>query len=375
MKKAKLPTGLFRRKRRDGTLSDVIWCWYYTKGRSQPERESTGTSDVDEAKRFRAARMAEHPTLRAQRLMRQKVTTADALALYETDAADHARKAHVGRLAALRDALGATPLADLTRAGLDDLCRTWRTTGVAYAKRDTKRHRLRPVTGATCNRLMATLKRARSLAMDKLGIELPRLTFPRFPEEPAGRYVSPADFYSILPRVPHPTKRAFIELLYLLGIRPGQLKSTETSNVRVEKGTPIALAYKPAQVKQRIPHEVPLVGRAQEVVAELWKARKLGCRLLFHVGGKPLRELKSEWRHAVEAAGLVAGRKAGGIVLYNLRHSCLTNLAEAGVPDTTARAISGHKTDSAHRRYVITQKTAKVAALVAMSDAVTQARQ
>jgi len=98
---------------------------------------------------------------------------------------------------------------------------------------------------------------------------------------------------------------------------------------------------------------------------------------LFHVNGKPLRELKTEWHQAVEASGiegLKAGRKAGGIVLYNLRHSCLTNLAAAGVPDSTARAISGHKTDSAHRRYVITQASAKAAALAAMTEAVTQAR-
>ena len=127
----------------------------------------------------------------------------------------------------------------------------------------------------------------------------------------------------------------------------------------LEKGRPVALVYRPAQVKQRTPHEVPLVGRAQEVVAELWKARQLGCRLLFHVNGKPLRELKSEWRKACEAAGLT-----------NLRHPCLTNLAAAGVPDSTARAISGHKTDSAHKRYVITQAAAKSAALTAMSEAV-----
>jgi integrase len=133
---------------------------------------------------------------------------------------------------------------------------------------------------------MATLIRARALAMEKLNVDLPRLTFPKFREEPAGRYVAPADVYAILPHITHPTKRAFIELLYLLGIRPGQLKSTETSNVRVEKGRAVALVYRPAQVKQRVPHEVPLVGRAQEIVAELWKARQLGCRLLFHVNGK-----------------------------------------------------------------------------------------
>jgi integrase len=337
-------------------------------------RESTGTTDLAEAKRFRAGRLAEHPTERAQRLTRQEVTTADALALYEAEAADHGRKLHTGRLAALRHALGAVVLAEVTRAHLDEMCRTWRTVGVEYPERDEKLHRLRPVSGATCNRMMATLRRARTLAMDKLGVQLPRLTFPRFHEEPAGRYVSPGDFYAILPHIAHPTKRAFVELLYLLGVRPGQLKSTETSNVRLEKGKPVALVYKAAQVKQRVPHEVPLVGRAQEIVQELWKARQLGCRLLFHVEGQPLRQLRTEWGGACEAAGVAAGRKAGGVVLYNLRHSCLTNLAEAGVPDTTARAISGHKTDSAHRRYVITQHTAKAAALAAMTDAVTQAR-
>jgi integrase len=160
----------------------------------------------------------------------------------------------------------------------------------------------------------------------------------------------------------------------LLGIRPGQLKSTETGNVRVEQGQVVALVYRPAQVKQRIPHEVPLVGRAREVVQELWRGRQLGCRLLFHVSGKRLRELKCEWRRACEAGGLVAGRKGGGVVVYNLRHSCLTNLAAAGVPDSTARAISGHKTDTAHRRYVITQEAAKMAALETMTNAVTRAR-
>jgi hypothetical protein len=44
------------------------------------------------------------------------------------------------------------------------------------------------------------------------------------------------------------------------------------------------------------------------------------------------------------------------------------------VPDSTARAISGHKTDSAHRRYVITQNATKAAALAAMMDAMEVAK-
>jgi integrase len=365
----KLPKGLFYRKH-----SQVIWCWYYVKGRAQPLRESTGTTDVDEAARFRLRRLAEHPTARAQRRARDAVTVAQALTLYEAAMKRDGRPVHHGRVRALRAALGTTKLAHLTRDQLDCLCDEWQASGVRYAERNLKLHRVRPITGATCNRLMATLHRARELAMDKLGVDLPRLTFPRFTEKAAGQYVAPADFFAILAHVTHPTKRAFMELLYLLAIRPGQLRGTETSNVRLERGQVVALVYRPTQVKQGIPHEVPLVGRAQALVQELWRSRQLGCRLLFHVNGRPLGELKSEWRRACAAAGLVAGRKHGGIVLYNLRHSCLTNLAEAGVPDSTARAISGHKTDSAHRRYVITQPSAKRAALAAMTKAVETAK-
>jgi integrase len=358
------------RYRRDGTQYPDLWCYYYVRGRQQPFVENTGTSDVDEALRFLHRRQAEHPMARAQRLATKDATVNDALDLYEADMKRNSRRIRDGRVQALRDAIGPLKLRELTRAALNALCDQWQSEGVRYAKRNTKLHRMRPVSGASCNRLMSTLKRARRLTIETLNAELPPLTFPHFPEEPAGRYVSPEEFVAILPHITHPAKRAFVELLYLLGIRPGQLKSTETSNVRIERGRPVALVYRPAQVKQRSPHEVPLVGRAQEVVAELWKARQLGCRMLFHVNGKPLRELKSEWDHACKAAGLIAGRKKGGIVLYNLRHSCLTNLAAAGVPDTTARAISGHKTDSAHRRYVITQNSTKTAALAAMMAAV-----
>jgi hypothetical protein len=45
------------------------------------------------------------------------------------------------------------------------------------------------------------------------------------------------------------------------------------------------------------------------------------------------------------------------------------------VPDTTARAISGHKTGSAHRRYLITQAATKAAARVAIEAAVNRAGQ
>ncbi len=58
---------------------------------------------------------------------------------------------------ALRAALGPVKLADLTRAKLDELCDAWRALGVEYPERNLKLHRLRPITGASCNRLLAVL--------------------------------------------------------------------------------------------------------------------------------------------------------------------------------------------------------------------------
>ncbi len=112
--------------------------------------------------------------------------------------------------------------------------------------------------------------------------------------------------------------------------------------------------------------------RAQAIVQERWNARRLDCPYLFHLDGRPLGALKSEWSRACKQAGMPAGLKAGGYVFHNTRHSCLTNLAANGTPDTVARSISGHRTASVHARYQITQESAKRAALETMSAHVSQ---
>lgn len=125
---------------------------------------------------------------------RETLTVDAALTLYEAGTKRTGCTVHRGRVLALRAALCTMKLAELTRDHLDRLCCEWQAIGVRYAERDVKLHRVRPITGATCNRSMAILRRARELAMDKLGVDLPRLTFPRFTEKAAGQYVSPAEF-------------------------------------------------------------------------------------------------------------------------------------------------------------------------------------
>ena len=89
-------------------------------------------------------------------------------------------------------------------------------------------------------------------------------------------------------------------------------------------------------------------------------------------GNEPVSRLSELGTRFRRAPGF---ERAGHRVLCNLRHSCLTKLADAGVPDTTARAISGHRRDGAHRCHVITQTATKVATLAAMAATVERVRQ
>jgi hypothetical protein len=384
-KPKKLPTGLYFKRRRHG-LSTTLWCWYYVPGSRQPVKESTGTADVDEAKRYRAARLAEHPQARRERKASERATVNDVLDGLEDYYRRHAKALRRSMILGLRERLGHLPMAQLTRKHLDELADEWRARGITYADRDLARTPQHPVEGATVNRAMALLRRARTLAIETRNLTLPRLTFPHFAEPVKGRYIPPGDFYAILAHVPHATKASFMELAYLTGVRKGQLRGTTLRNVRLEHGQVAALVWEAEQVKTRRQHTVPLVDRAQAIVQAQWDGlhapgpkvavlKRSSDTLLFQIDGRPLGDLQSEWDRACRLAGFPVGRKNGGFVFHNTRHSCLTNLAAEGVPDTVARSISGHRTASVHARYQITQESAQRAALAKMTARVQAVRE
>jgi integrase len=328
-------------------------------------KESTGTTDVDAAKRFRSGRLAEHPTVRAQRIASDTVTVGEALALLAADRQKRRKWVQHALVAGLRHAVGHLRVTDLRRQHLDDACERWQAVGIEYPERKTKRNPMHPASGTTCNHGMRTLRAALKLAVEKLGVVAhASMSYPRFDETVTGQKIEPADVYRILSHFDVWQKAALVELAYLTGVRKGQLRKTELRNVRVAHGLVTALVWEAPKVKNRRPHSVPLTEgtRRQAIVQRLWEARRLGCRL-FHVDGRPVGELKSEWRRACKLAGVPCGRKAGGFVFHDTRVSAISNLADAGVPDTVARSISGHRTASVHARYQITAESTQAAAL------------
>src|SRR5262249_52880937 len=122
---------------------------------------------------------------------------------------------------------------------------------------------------------------------------------------------------------------------------------------------------------------LPLAGRPLELVAALYAARQLRCRYVFHGPDCGQRapsavygcvgDFKKAWTAACVAAGFPVGRKHGGFVFHNTRHTAVTNLVNAGVPAHEAMAVSGHRTRSVFDRYSLTLKAQTRAALERVS--------
>jgi len=368
-KREKLPPGLYRRRRRDGTRGETLWCWFRPRGSKQPVKMSTGTSDVEKAQRFLYAKLAEDPNARADRITTAAVTVSDALVLLKTDREKRGTATERAVYYGVRHALGPLAISALRPIHLDALCDRWRKVGIDYPERDRRRNPQHPVSGTTCNHGMRMLRQALRLAAVKLAVPLPPgmgdpLAYPKFKEPVTGNYIPPGNFYRILEHIEAGPKAALCELAYLTGVRKGQLRKTELHNVRVEHGKVRALVWDAGKVKNRHEHIIPLEGRAQAIVQELWKARRPGC-LLFHIEGRLIGQLRTEWAGACKAAGFPVGRKAGGLVFHDTRRCAVTNFAAARVPDVIAPSISGHRTPAVHARYNITPEGAKRAALAA----------
>jgi integrase len=72
------------------------------------------------------------------------------------------------------------------------------------------------------------------------------------------------------------------------------------------------------------------------------------CPFIFHRDGRPILSLRAAWRSACEAA------EVPGKLMHDFRRTAVRNLVRAGVPDTVAMKLTGHKTRSVFDRYNVT---------------------
>lgn len=163
-----------------------------------------------------------------------------------------------------------------------------------------------------------------------------------------------ADFKAVVELLPEHLKD-FSRFAYLTGWRKGEISKLQWRDVD-QRGKVIHLRAELSKNR---------TGRILALEGELWNIveRRLACRqtvgrrgeihlsnYVFHRQGQRLRYFYDSWNLACKRAGLE------GKLFHDLRRTAVRNMMRAGVPETVAMKISGHKTRAMFDRYNITSE-------------------
>jgi len=155
-------------------------------------------------------------------------------------------------------------------------------------------------------------------------------------------------------------------------LRPCGLRNLQWRDVDASEST-VLIRHGKTDAGVRV---VPLNAEAWSAICALRiRANALGTdapeHYVFHRlwpkldGTKPMKSWRSAWRSLRKAAGFPNLR------YYDLRHQCITEMLEAGVPEGVIRDVAGHVDPAMTRWYSHPRLKAKRAAVEAISGAVT----
>ncbi len=204
-----------------------------------------------------------------------------------------------------------------------------------------------PAGAAVINRSLACLRRMLRIAHEDgkiQGVPVIRLL-----KEPPARqgFLELKKFEELVGLLPTPL-RPLITFLYYCGVRLGESLQVEWPQVDLERRI-----IRLHETKNDEPRVVPLPSVLVMLLSEIQP--KVG-RVFDGTN------LRKEWMMACTACGLgriieVEGKpydpRYEGLIVHDLRRSAVRNLVNAGVPETVAMKISGHKTRSVFDRYAI----------------------
>ena len=305
---------------------------FYVDGKRH--RESTGTDDRDLALAYLERRLEELKSGRFVELT-QRITFEEMHDLllenyrFKRNRTDPTR--HVMRLAEM---FGGMRGEDITEPRIREYCR--------------KRLERDGMTPGTLRRELAILKRMLRLASSRLP-RVPLVDLPRVDNARQG-FFEEEDLQAVLHHLPEHA-RYLVEFLYLTGWRSSEAFRLQWTDVDWKR----QLVWL-RDSKNREPRIFPFkyharveqVLRRQRQAVSAWE-RKTGllCPSVFHWRGRAIRKLRRSWQTACRLAGLQ------GRLLHDFRRTAVRNLIRAGVQQAIAMKITGHKTDSIFRRYLI----------------------
>ncbi len=321
-----------RRQYGTGGLVKRGTTWYlrfYAHGKRM--EESAHTTDEAEARRKLKIKIGEVAAGNMARRDPSKAAVADMMRLVVEDYKD--KNAASTDDAETRIELHINPkLGKILAAALN-------TRGIkAYTK-----ERLREgAAAATVNRELSVVRRGLKLATEQ---DPPWITaapkVPMLKEDNAREgFIDHEQYKRLRDLLPIHVQVALV-LGYHCGLRRGAVVGLRLDQVDLKAGV---IRIESGQAKNRERHSVPLFGDLRPYAEMALAANK---KYLCELNRKPLGSFRKTWLTACKAAGVP------DLMFHDLRRSAVRNMIQAGVPESVAMKISGHKTQSMLRRYNI----------------------
>ena len=176
-------------------------------------------------------------------------------------------------------------------------------------------------------------------------------------------FVEPDTFEKIIAALPE-SLRPVIQFQYLTGMRSGaahritwSMVSDDTKEIVIPAGI----------MKNKEPWSIPLVGPLEPIRETLRHGFRAADMPVFNT-----TNLRRVWNQVCAKLGLgvldPATKRYHGLHPHDLRRSASRNLIRAGVSQTVAMKITGHKSPRMFQRYDITDKADVAQALTAVGD-------
>ncbi len=332
--------------------SERWWIQYSVRGRQY--REAAGKTQAEARKKLRQRQHEAYGDRFAGPDV-ERVTVAqlaDALVIHQTNKRLASAPKTACHLKPVRAHFGLWRAIDVTTASIERYQRQRLDAGKA---------------AATVNREIEALRRAFNVASRQTPPMFPKHLVPHFPTLAVDNarigFFERADVEALLRHVQDDGIRDMIEWAFRTGMRKGEIARL-TWDMLDRSTTPWVLHLSASLEKNRTRRLLGLEGDVRAIVERRLRARRLDCPLIFHrvakgKPGQPVRDFWDAWKTALKEAGLPDGR-----LFHDLRRSAVRTLLRAGVDESTAMKVSGHKTRSMLLRYNIVTEQETAAALV-----------
>lgn len=226
---------------------------------------------------------------------------------------------------------------------------------------------------ATVNRELSALKRMLKIGAQQTPPKVNRVPYiPMLKEKNVRKgFFEHGQFLAFRKNLPEHLK-GYVTFAYKVGWRESEISDLTWDNVDL----PMSIVRLDAGVtKNDEARTVCLDDEILQIFKDQWAKRKQNGKIIPYVfpnapHNGPICDFRRAWNNACRKAGLGYGYRISsdyvsmwegdlpsGPILHDFRRTAVRNMVRAGVPETVAMMVSGHKTRSVFDRYNITSES------------------